>query len=81
MYNTTANTTPLPDGRSRLIAHFPNSPEDTHYRATSKVLYTERSTQHSNQVNTSEYNTVQVQNFIGFKFQVFLLKHLYYQIF
>ena len=56
MYNTTANITPLPDGRRRLVAHFPNIPEDTQYHATSKVHYTERSTQHSNQVNTSEYD-------------------------
>ena len=58
IYSTTANITPLPDGRRRLVAHFPNIPEDTQYRAISEVHYTERSTctQHSNQVNTSEYD-------------------------
>ena len=55
MHNTTANVTTMHDGRRRLEAHFPNIPEDTRYHATSKVHYTERSTQHSNQVNTSEY--------------------------
>ena len=55
MHNTTANITALPDGRRRLVAHFPNIPEDTLYYATSKVHYTEQRTQRSNQVNTSEY--------------------------
>ena len=54
MYNTTATITTLSDGRTRLVAHFNNVPEDKHYRATVRVHY-DQFIQHSIPAETSEY--------------------------
>ena len=86
MYNTTANITSLPD--RRLVAHFHNIPEDTYYHASSKVHYTQRSTQHSNEVNTSEYRHVMYtittdtvcDNYYAFLTDTFDIDHVNYTI-